>query len=168
MPLRGPGTPPNLWACLYLEWLSSWRCMDRLLSLLRMQHNKQTCSQRVRLQGHTKTILVTPSLRAGNVNWIELNWMWNMGCPSSIVGQPWIISDEVSQKVCRLSLRYRVRNEHILDMCKIETVRDLVSYHRLQWLGRVARMNDDRVPKQLNSIRRRRLGNILVGSSKAG
>ena len=34
-------------------------------------------------------------------------------------------------------------------MCKIETVRDLVSYRRLQWLGHVARMNDDRLPKQL-------------------
>ena len=53
------------------------------------------------------------------------------------------------RKICSLSLLQRVRNDAILDMCKMETVHNLVSYRRLRWLGHLARMEDTRLPKQL-------------------
>ena len=36
------------------------------------------------------------------------------------------------RKNCTLTLRHKARDEQILDICKIETVRDLFSYHHFQ------------------------------------
>ena len=53
------------------------------------------------------------------------------------------------RRICGISLRQRKTNEFIRELCKIEAISSLVKYRRLRWLGHLARMNDDRLPKQL-------------------
>ena len=49
--------------------------------------------------------------------------------------------------ICKLSRMDRVSNEEILKMCNTSFASDIVRYRRLRWLGHVARMDNDRLPK---------------------
>lgn len=51
--------------------------------------------------------------------------------------------------ICGISLRQHKINASIRATCKIESVRTLIRYRRLRWLGHLARMHEDRLPKQL-------------------
>jgi hypothetical protein len=53
------------------------------------------------------------------------------------------------RRICKLSRRRKVRNQDILDMCKIEDIQTLLQRSRLRWLGHVGRMDDSRLPKKL-------------------
>jgi len=53
------------------------------------------------------------------------------------------------RRLCNLSRRKKVRNQSILDMCKVEHISELLFRSRLRWLGHVARMDESRVPKKL-------------------
>ncbi len=53
------------------------------------------------------------------------------------------------RRICGLTLWQRKRNQDILAACKMETIEALVKFRRLRWLGHIARMEDDRLPKQL-------------------
>ena len=53
------------------------------------------------------------------------------------------------RRICHISLREKRTNSSILEACKMKSIRSLVRYRRLRWLGHMARMSDDRLPKQL-------------------
>ena len=53
------------------------------------------------------------------------------------------------RKICKVSLKDRIRNETILGWCKVASVSNIVSYRRLRWLGHLARMPDERLPKRV-------------------
>ena len=53
------------------------------------------------------------------------------------------------RRICRISLRQRRTNYDILESCTMESIRTLVAYRRLRWLGHLARMPNERLPKQL-------------------
>ena len=51
--------------------------------------------------------------------------------------------------ICHISLQARRTNDSILAVCKIDPVSTLISYRKFRWLGHVARMSHDRLPKQM-------------------
>ena len=53
------------------------------------------------------------------------------------------------RRICGISLRQHMTNESIRGHCQVEAVSTLVRYRRLRWLGHLARLEDDRLPKQL-------------------
>ena len=53
------------------------------------------------------------------------------------------------RRICRLSRRNKVRNKSILDMCRTDDIAMMLHMNRLRWLGHVARMHENRVPKRL-------------------
>ena len=53
------------------------------------------------------------------------------------------------RKICKVSLKDRLRNETILGWCKVASVSNIVSHRRLRWLGHLARMPDERLPKRV-------------------
>ena len=76
------------------------------------------------------------------------------GCETWAVTQALLQSLDTFQmrclrRICHVSLRERRTNQSILEQCHMNSVKALVSYRRLRWLGHVARMDDGRLPKQL-------------------
>ena len=65
------------------------------------------------------------------------------------------------RKICKLSLWQKKTNKEVLLHCKMETVEALVSFRRLRWLGHVARMDDDRLPRKVL------FGNLMSGAGVA-
>ncbi len=63
--------------------------------------------------------------------------------------------------ICKLSLMDRIPNEAVLKKCNTSRASDIVKYRRLRWLGHVARMENDRLPKML-------LFSSLEGAGKRG
>ena len=53
------------------------------------------------------------------------------------------------RKICKVSLKDRINNERILDWCNVAKVSNIVSHRRLRWLGHLARMPDERLPKRV-------------------
>ena len=53
------------------------------------------------------------------------------------------------RKICKVSLKDKIRNEIILGWCNVARVSDIVSHRRLRWLGHLARMPDERLPKRV-------------------
>ena len=53
------------------------------------------------------------------------------------------------RRICRISLWQKKTNQEIMGLCGMEAIGALISYRRLRWLGHMARMADDRLPKQL-------------------
>ena len=51
------------------------------------------------------------------------------------------------RKICGKTLMDRARNADVLAECGTVYIQDIVSYRRLRWLGHLARMHDDRLPK---------------------
>ena len=52
------------------------------------------------------------------------------------------------RKICKVSLKDKIRNEIILGWCNIARVSNIVGHRRLRWLGHLARMPDERLPKR--------------------
>ena len=52
------------------------------------------------------------------------------------------------RKICKVSLKDKIRNEVILGWCNVAKVSNIVSHRRLKWLGQLARMPDERLPKR--------------------
>ena len=52
------------------------------------------------------------------------------------------------RRICKISLRQKMRSSNIMGLCKMESVYTIVKYRHLRWqpLGHVARMDDDRLP----------------------
>ncbi len=63
--------------------------------------------------------------------------------------------------ICRLSIMDRVPNDEILEKCNTSPVSQIVRYRRLRWLGHVARMENDRMPKMF-------LFSTLEGAGRRG
>ncbi len=53
------------------------------------------------------------------------------------------------RKICKVSLKDKIKNETILGWCNVAKVSNIVSHRRLRWLGHLARMSDDRLPKRV-------------------
>ena len=53
------------------------------------------------------------------------------------------------RKICKVSLKDKIRNEIILGWCNVVRVPNIVSQKRLKWLGHLAGMPDDRLPKRV-------------------
>ena len=53
------------------------------------------------------------------------------------------------RKICRVNLKDKINNERILDWCSVAKVSNIVSHRRLRWLGHLARMPDERLPKRV-------------------
>ena len=53
------------------------------------------------------------------------------------------------RKICKVSLKDKIRNEIILGWCNAARVSNIVSHRRLRWLGHLARMPDERLPKRV-------------------
>ena len=53
------------------------------------------------------------------------------------------------RKICKVSLKDKIRNETILGWCNVAKVSNIVSHRRLRWLGHLARMPDERLPKRV-------------------
>ena len=85
-------------------------------------------------------------------------------CPLAMIQPLEVFHMRCLRRLCRISLRQRLRNEQILARCKMENVESLMRFRRLKWLGHVARMDNSRLPKRLL------LGNLTheVGSVNPG
>ena len=53
------------------------------------------------------------------------------------------------RKFCKVSLKDRINNDVILGWCNVARVSNIVSHRRLRWLGHLARMPDDRLPRRV-------------------
>ena len=53
------------------------------------------------------------------------------------------------RKICKVSLKDRINNERILGWCNVAKISNIVSHRRLRWLGHLARMPDERLPKRV-------------------
>ena len=53
------------------------------------------------------------------------------------------------RQICKVSLKDRISNVVILGWCNVARVSNIVSHRRLRWLGHLARMPDDRLPKRV-------------------
>lgn len=51
--------------------------------------------------------------------------------------------------ICSLSIIDRIPNEEILQRCSVSGISDIIKYRRLRWLGHVARMDNNRLPKMM-------------------
>ena len=52
------------------------------------------------------------------------------------------------RKICKVSLEDKIRNELILGWCNVARVSNIVSHRRSRWLGHLARMPGERLPKR--------------------
>ena len=55
------------------------------------------------------------------------------------------------RKICKVSLKDKIRNEVILGWCNVARVSNIVSHRRLRRLGHLARMPDERLPKRVHT-----------------
>ena len=53
------------------------------------------------------------------------------------------------RRLCDFSLLNKIPNTEIRAKCQVALIADLLRYRRLQWLGLVARMDNDRLPLQM-------------------
>ena len=53
------------------------------------------------------------------------------------------------RQICKVSLKDRINNDVILGWCHVARVSNIVSHRRFRWLGHLARMPDDRLPKRV-------------------
>ena len=53
------------------------------------------------------------------------------------------------RKICKISLKDKIRNDYVLGWCNVARVANVVSHRRLRWLGHLARMPDERLPKKV-------------------
>ena len=53
------------------------------------------------------------------------------------------------RRISGISLRQHQTNVSIRELCQMESIRNLATYGRHRWLGHVARMPDERLPKRL-------------------
>lgn len=60
-----------------------------------------------------------------------------------------LVNQEDLRKICRVSLKDIINNERILGWCNVAKVSNIVSHRRLRWLGHLARMPDERLPKNV-------------------
>ena len=51
------------------------------------------------------------------------------------------------RKICKVSLKDKINNDLILGWCNVAKVSNIVSHRRLRWLGHLARMPNERLPK---------------------
>ena len=76
------------------------------------------------------------------------------GCESWAVPLALIASLDTFQmrclrRICGISLRQKRTSKSIRAECGIEAISNIARFRRLRWLGHVARMKDDRLPKRL-------------------
>ena len=76
------------------------------------------------------------------------------GCESWAVPQALIRSLDTFQmrclrRICGISMREKKTNEWVRAQCGVEAISNLASFRRLRWLGHLARLPDDRLPKRL-------------------
>lgn len=74
------------------------------------------------------------------------------GCETWAVPQAMLDSLDIFQmrclrRICHVSLMERWTNQSILESCQLRFIKATVSYRRLRWLGHLARMDDDMLPK---------------------
>ena len=55
------------------------------------------------------------------------------------------------RKICKVTSKDKIRNKFILGWCNVARVSNIVSHRRLRWLGHLARMPDERLPKRVLS-----------------
>ncbi len=60
-----------------------------------------------------------------------------------------LFQNDCLRKICRKTVLDMARVTDMRSQCKVTSVQNIVSYRRLRWLGHVARMPDDRLPKIL-------------------
>ena len=65
--------------------------------------------------------------------WLETSWM------------------KCLRKICKVSLKDKIRNEVILGWCNVARVSNIVSHRGSKWLGHLVRMPDVRLPKRVLS-----------------
>ena len=53
------------------------------------------------------------------------------------------------RQICKVTLKDKINNDVILGWCNVARVSNIVSYRRLRWLGHLARMPNDRLPKRV-------------------
>ena len=53
------------------------------------------------------------------------------------------------RKICKISLKDKIRNDYVLGWCNVARVANVVSHRRLRWLGHLARMPNERLPKKV-------------------
>ena len=53
------------------------------------------------------------------------------------------------RKLCKVSLKDKINDDIILGWCNFAKVSNIVSHRRLRWLGHLARMPNDRLPKRV-------------------
>ena len=55
------------------------------------------------------------------------------------------------RKTCKINLKDRINTDRILDCCSVARVSSIVRRERLRWLGHLARMPNERLPKRVLS-----------------
>ena len=65
------------------------------------------------------------------------------------------------RRMCRVKWQSRETNKSILQRCGVHSIANCLSYRRLRWLGHLARMSDERMPKKL-------LFGVLEGTAPRG
>ena len=85
--------------------------------------------------------------------------------PKALISQLDTFQMRCLRRICGISLWQRKTNESVRSSCDIEAVSSIIKYRRLRWLGHLARMEDDRLPKQVLFCNMQRLPNT---HSKAG
>ena len=53
------------------------------------------------------------------------------------------------RRILGVSIRHRLRNEHIAARCGIQQVPALISLARMRWAGHLIRMGNERLPKKI-------------------
>ena len=71
-----------------------------------------------------------------------------MGISQTLDAEARCLPNKVSQ-IRKVSLKDGVNNERILSWSNIAKVSNIVSHRRLRWLGHLARMPDERLPKRV-------------------
>ena len=51
------------------------------------------------------------------------------------------------RKICKISFKDKIRNDYVLGWCNVARNAKVVSHRRLRWLGHLARMPNERLPK---------------------